>query len=67
MQHTSFGVFGRQFRCFQPTLPDENELGRMPAKVNHNRRYTMRSFTAIALPIIFAAGLSGMMFTATLV
>jgi len=39
----------------------------MPAKVNHNRRYTMRSFTAIALPIIFAAGLSGMMFTATLV
>jgi len=27
----------------------------------------MRSFTAIALPIIFAAGLSSMMFTATLV
>ncbi|WP_231470964.1 hypothetical protein [Novosphingobium sp. CECT 9465] len=28
---------------------------------------TMRSFTAIALPIILAAGLSSMMFTATLV
>jgi len=27
----------------------------------------MRSFTAIALPFILAAGLSGMMFTATLV
>ncbi|WP_292631461.1 MULTISPECIES: hypothetical protein [unclassified Novosphingobium] len=36
-------------------------------KVNHNRRYTMRKLTAIALPFIFAAGLSGMMFTATLV
>jgi len=39
----------------------------MSAKVNHNRRYTMRSITAIALPFIFAAGLSSMMFTATLV
>ncbi len=38
----------------------------MPARVNHMRRYTMRSITAIALPIILAAGLSSMMFGATL-
>jgi hypothetical protein len=38
----------------------------MSAKVHHNRRYTMRSFATYALPIILAAGLSGMMFTVTL-
>ncbi|MFN3458990.1 MAG: hypothetical protein ACK4Z8_15550 [Novosphingobium sp.] len=32
-----------------------------------NRRYTMRKLTAIALPIIMAAGLSSLMWTATLV
>lgn len=31
------------------------------------RRNTMRSIAQIVLPIILAAGLSGMMFTATLV
>ncbi|MBB4612812.1 hypothetical protein GGR37_001071 [Novosphingobium taihuense] len=38
----------------------------MTCKVNHNRRYTMRKLTAIALPIIMAAGLSSLMWTATL-
>lgn len=31
-----------------------------------NRRNTMRAITAIALPIILAAGLSSLMWTATL-
>jgi hypothetical protein len=33
---------------------------------NANRRYTMRSIIQIVLPIIAAASISGLMFTATL-
>ncbi|WP_391562615.1 hypothetical protein [Novosphingobium sp.] len=33
---------------------------------NANRRNTMRSFVQIVLPIIAAASVSGLMFTATL-
>jgi hypothetical protein len=33
---------------------------------NANRRYTMRSIVQIVLPVIVAASVSGLMFTATL-
>lgn len=36
-------------------------------EVHQPKEHTMRSITSIVLPIIFAAGISGLMFTATLV
>jgi hypothetical protein len=42
-----------------------DELGELPESAS-TREHTMRNFTAIILPILFAASISGIMFTATL-
>ncbi|WP_295531837.1 hypothetical protein [Novosphingobium sp. Chol11] len=42
-----------------------DELGELPESAS-TMEHTMRNFTAIVLPILFAASISGIMFTATL-
>ncbi|WP_225205472.1 hypothetical protein [Novosphingobium huizhouense] len=67
MQHTSNGVFAASFsKLLQSTTLPAPMNGEMPGSA-FNRRTTMRSIVSYVLPIIVAAGVSGMMFTATLV
>jgi hypothetical protein len=42
-----------------------DELGELPESAS-TMEHTMRNFAAIVLPILFAASISGIMFTATL-
>jgi hypothetical protein len=67
LQHTPKSVLPASFECFcNPPPCRRTELGDC-LKVPHNQEVTMRSIATIVLPIIFAAGISGMMFTAALV
>jgi hypothetical protein len=67
LSYTLFGVFAASFSCSAHLHPaGAPELGR-DSERPHNSEDFMRSITQIVLPIILAAGVSGLIFTATLV
>ena len=65
LQHTPKSVLRGQFQA--PASPcRRKELERVPARFTQQEGKTMRYIASIVLPIVLAAGISGMMFTATL-
>ncbi len=66
LRYTPIDVVARSFSGSVHLHPAGAMNGRDCLKVHPTKEHTMRSFTNYVLPILFAAGVSGLMFTATL-
>jgi hypothetical protein len=68
LQHTSNGVLAPSFSKLlqSTTLPAHLNWESLPESAS-SREHTMRNFTSVIVSVLFAASVSGMFFTATLV